>query len=196
MTETPCQPVDPRIRRTRQLLQEALGRLLETKEFGKISVQDVAEAATLNRATFYAHYTDKYALLECMVGSRFGELLAKRGVTYDGTCSSALQAIVLGVCDYLALTPRSECEGQRQMEPHMESAVVAVVRNMLLDGMKRHPTESALSPEITATTISWAIFGAAKEWVHTPDRCSSEEIAGLVMKLVAPLMAPVAALTS
>ena len=57
--------LDPRIRRTRRLLLHGLGKLLETKEFDKISVQDIAEAATVNRATFDDHYTDKFDLLEC-----------------------------------------------------------------------------------------------------------------------------------
>src|ERR1700735_3442593 len=101
MAEICLEIVDPRIRRTRQLLQEALGKLLETKDFDKISVQDIAEAATVNRATFYDHYTDKFALLECMVGTRFGELLTARGVVFEGGCASALKGIVMGVCDFL-----------------------------------------------------------------------------------------------
>jgi hypothetical protein len=38
-----------------------------------------------------------------------------------------------------------------------------------------------------AATASWAIYGAVKEWVKTPERCSSEEIAQTVMTLVAPI---------
>src|ERR1700679_1190491 len=98
MAEICLETVDPRIRRTRVLLQESLGKLLETKGFDKISVQDITEAATVNRATFYDHYTDKFALLECMVGTRFGELLAARGVLFEGGCSSALKGMMLGVC--------------------------------------------------------------------------------------------------
>ena len=191
MPEIPCSPVDPRIRRTRQLLHQALAKLLETKEFAKISVQDVAELATLNRATFYDHYPDKFALLECMVGSRFGELLTARGVMFDGTCFSALKAVVLGVCDFLAATPQLACERQGQMEPHLESAVIAVTRKMVLEGLKKHPSHSALSPEMTATTASWAIYGAAREWIRTPNRCSSEEMAEMVMMLVSRILAPV-----
>lgn len=78
--------VDPRIRRTRHLLQQALEKLLESKEFEDISVQDITEAATVNRATFYDHYTDKFALLECMVATQFFGLLGERGVAFDGTC--------------------------------------------------------------------------------------------------------------
>jgi AcrR family transcriptional regulator len=189
MAETGCEVLDPRIRRTRMLLQQALGKLLETKEFEKISVQDIAEAATLNRATFYDHYPDKFALLECLVAGRFLELLVARGVVFNAGCSSALRGIILGVCDYLAGTPRLECERQRQMEPHLESSVIAVVRRLLLNGLKQHRAASTVPAEMAATTASWAIYGAAKEWVHTPQRCASEEIVEMVMLLVSPILA-------
>jgi AcrR family transcriptional regulator len=193
--ESACnESVDPRIRRTRLLLQQSLGKLLAEKEFDKISVQDIAEAATVNRATFYDHYRDKFALLKSMVGTRFAELLAARGVTFDGNCSSALRGIVLGVCDYLASLPRLECERQLQMQPHMEAAVIAVVRGMLLSGMKEHPPADAVSPEMLASTLSWAIFGAAKEWMRTPGRCPSDAIADRIMALIAPVF--VAALSA
>jgi AcrR family transcriptional regulator len=189
MNESCHEIVDPRIRRTRQLLQQALAKLMETKEFDKISVQDITAAATLNRATFYDHYGDKFALLECTVAARFRELLAQRNVRFDGTCASALRALVLGVCDYLAGTPGVACERQRQMEPHLESAVIGVVRHMILEGLKQHPAGHGVSPEMIATTVSWAIYGAAKEWVRTPNRCRSEEIVETVVKLVAPIFA-------
>jgi AcrR family transcriptional regulator len=186
MSQRICESLDPRIRRTRQLLQQALEKLLETKEFDKISVQDITDAATLNRATFYDHYADKFALLECVVGSRFHELLAEREVQFDGTCASALRAIVLAVCEYLT---RMQGPGYtRQLEPHMESAIIAVVRRILLDGLKQHPPQNAIAPEMMAATASWAIYGAAKEWAQTPDRSASEEIANTVMMLVSPIL--------
>ena len=187
MSEIYTETIDPRIKRTRLLLQQALGKLLPEKDFDRISVQDIAEAATVNRATFYDHYPDKFALLECMVGQRFADLLAKRGVTFDGGCGSALRAIVLGVCDYLAAMPRLECERQIQMEPHLEAAVIAVVRRMLSEGIERHPPSNGVSASVLAATLSWAIFGAAKEWVRTPDRVSSDAIADQIMALVSPI---------
>jgi AcrR family transcriptional regulator len=160
---------------------------LEKKEFEKISVQDLADEATVNRATFYDHYVDKFALLESMVGCRFHALLVEREVQFDGTCGSALKAIVLAVCDYLTRMQGSDCN--RQWEPHMESAIIAVVRQTLLEGLRRHRTEnSALAPEIIAATVSWAIYGAAKEWALTPSHCSSEEIAHTVTMLVSPVL--------
>ncbi|WP_433968703.1 TetR/AcrR family transcriptional regulator [Tunturiibacter gelidiferens] len=185
----PEKTMDPRILRTRKLLQQALVTLMKNKEFDSISVQDIAEAATINRATFYDHYPDKFALLECTVGTRFNELLSARGVTFNGTCDSALRAIVLGVCDFIASAQLPCSERPGQMEPHMESAVIAVVRHMLLEGLEKHPSAAPTSPQMIAATAAWAIYGAAREWAQTPNRRPSSEIVDTIVTLVHPVMA-------
>jgi AcrR family transcriptional regulator len=55
---------DLRVRRTRKLLQQALIELTIEKGFAAVTVQDIAERAMVNRATFYRHYLDKYDLLD------------------------------------------------------------------------------------------------------------------------------------
>jgi len=70
-----CDVRDPRIRRTRQLLQDALRKLLQIKRLDEILVQDITAAATLNRATFYDHYSDKFALFDAMIAGDFHKLL-------------------------------------------------------------------------------------------------------------------------
>lgn len=55
---------DPRIIRTRNLIIDAFLDLIKEKDFNTISVKDITEQATINRATFYRHFTDKYILLE------------------------------------------------------------------------------------------------------------------------------------
>jgi AcrR family transcriptional regulator len=179
---------DPRIVRTRKLLQQALVNLMKEKEFDSISVQDIAEAATINRATFYDHYPDKFALLECTVGTRFNELVAERGINFSSTCSSALKAMVLGVCDFIAGSQQLCSEKGGQMEPHMESAIIAVLRRMLLEGLENHPSTQPISPQMIATTASWAIYGAAKEWAQTPNRPPSHAVADTIVTLVSPLL--------
>lgn len=52
------------MRRTRKFLQQALIELTIEKGFAAVTVQDIAERAMVNRATFYRHYLDKYDLLD------------------------------------------------------------------------------------------------------------------------------------
>ena len=181
--------LDPRIRRTRQLLHDALDKLLQEKDFDKISVQEIAEAATVNRVTFYDHYPDKFALLQCVVGSRFEQLLSRRVVWFDGMCASAVRAIVLAVCDYLAEISRLGCDRMRQLGPHVELAVITLIRKLMLDGFHRHQTATSVPPELLATAISWSIYGSAQEWARMQNGRSSEDMADIIMQLVAPTFA-------
>ena len=193
MTKSACKSLDPRVRRTRQLLHDALDRLLGTKDFEDISIQDIADAATLNRATFYDHYPDKATLLGCHVALRFQALLDARGVRFDGTCGGALGAIALGVCDYLAGLPGAGCARQRSLDTHLESAVTTVVKGMILDGLRRHASPAAMPLEMIAAALSWAIYGGAKEWVDTPQRSPSEQAAATIAALVQPILSTLAA---
>jgi AcrR family transcriptional regulator len=188
MFQSDCERLDPRIRRTRQLLQDALRNLLKQKEFDKISVQDITEAATVNRATFYAHYEDKFALLGELIRITFFDLLAQRNATFDGGCSTAFQVIILAVCDYLSELQKSHSFNQHQFEPFVEATVIDQIRIVLLDGFQRHPVERKIPAEMIAATASWAIYGAVKQWVNTADRVSAEEFVSVAVELVRPIV--------
>jgi AcrR family transcriptional regulator len=163
---------------------------MQNKSFDDISVQDVTDLATVNRATFYDHYTDKFALLDAMVASGFHMLLHERGVRYDGTCPSAASAVILAVCDYLTQThtSRTVCQRQSAFEPLVEAAITAAIRRVLMEGVQKDGFINEVSPIMIATTASWAIYGAAKEWLSTPDRPSAEEIVPVILRLVLPIL--------
>ncbi len=178
-----AESTDPRILRSRRMLMDSLLKLLSKKEFEDISVQEIAAQATLNRATFYLHYPDKSALLRAMTAERFRDLIARRGLSFTN-CDGALQAIALGVCDYLAET--AGCPGQLAKMP-LESSIIPVVEDMFRQGADHHPVKPGVDAELLATTAAWAIFGAARLWHQTPDRIPAEEMAGKIVEMVKPV---------
>src|SRR5690349_15409436 len=97
----PMNESDPRVKRTRKPLQEALISLLAQKNFQNISVQDIAERATLNRATFYAHFEDKFALMDYLVRETFREEVEKRVGRSSRFTASKLPLLVLTVCEFI-----------------------------------------------------------------------------------------------
>src|ERR1700758_4338463 len=121
MLHEECNRLDPRVRRTRDLLLGALRKLLDQKRFDDITVQDITEAATLNRATFYAHYPDKFALLGELIRVSFLQLLAQRNVSFDGTCSTAFHPIILALCDYLLEVQKLQSSDRPQFESFVEA---------------------------------------------------------------------------
>jgi AcrR family transcriptional regulator len=57
--DSKAKPVDRRIHRTQQSLQEALLALILEKGYDDITVQDIIDRANVGRSTFYAHFLDK-----------------------------------------------------------------------------------------------------------------------------------------
>src|SRR5579862_4214929 len=125
---------DPRILRSRRMLMEALARLLIRKEFEDVSVQEIADEATLNRATFYLHYADKNALLQAMTEARFRDLIQRRAITFTD-CNGALRAIALGVCDYLAESTGCPTQLSRMA---LEGSIIPIVEDMFKEGLAHH----------------------------------------------------------
>jgi len=66
--------MDLRVRRTLQLIQDAMIRLMGEQGFERTTVRDITERAMINRATFYLHYEDKYDLLQKMADGMLTEL--------------------------------------------------------------------------------------------------------------------------
>jgi AcrR family transcriptional regulator len=186
-----CEVRDPRIRRTRQLLQGALLQLIGSKAFDDISVQDITDAATVNRATFYDHYTDKFALLEALIAGGFHRMLQERSVSYDGTCPSAAGAIVLAACDYLSTMRAAQggcTERRSNVEALEDAAMIAVIRRVLADGMGKHTSVPEERRAMQSAAASWAIYGAVKEWLNTADRPPAEDIVPEIVGMVTPLL--------
>jgi AcrR family transcriptional regulator len=172
--------LDPRIRRTRQMFFQAFRDLLAEKTFDLISVQDIAERSTLNRATFYDHFADKFALLEAMMGERFRTMIEARMGDDNGTCEVVLRQVILAACDFLAEVSSGCQKHQRQFEPMVETQVKAVIRKFFLEGMR---TRGVRNPELKATMVSWAITGAALQWSRektTP----ADELANAILPTV------------
>ncbi len=60
-------PVSKAFQRTDNAITNALISLLKVKPFEKITVQDILDETPVNRATFYAHFHDKYEIAERMM---------------------------------------------------------------------------------------------------------------------------------
>jgi len=184
LLQSETETTDPRILRSRRMLMGALASLLIKKEFEDISVQDIADEATLNRATFYLHYPDKNALLQAMTGVRFRDLIERRAITFTD-CNGALRAIALGVCDYLAET--TGCPTQLARMP-LEVSIIPVVEELFNEGLAHHGTPPGVDPALLSTTAAWAVFGAARRWFQTPNRIPAEEMAARIEAMVSPVL--------
>jgi AcrR family transcriptional regulator len=109
---------DPRVKRTRQLLLQAFTTVLaEKRSISSITIRDITQRATVNRATFYAHFEDKYALLDSWIRDLFQQELTRRLPASPSLSVSALRELILTVFDFLALVHSYRKPVNKQFDP-------------------------------------------------------------------------------
>ena len=79
--------------RTDKAIMQAFINLLKEKSFEKITVQDILEQTPVTRATFYAHYHDKYEIAERML-EQFFQIRDNTRKQLSTTPSSQMSSIV------------------------------------------------------------------------------------------------------
>jgi AcrR family transcriptional regulator len=166
--------LDPRVKRTRSLILQSFNGLLAEKSFDSISVQDVTEKAEVNRATFYKHYVDKYALLDEWVQQQFRFEIESRVLNACSYTPENLRILILTVCEFISRV-RTDCaQSQRQFEPLIEKQVKNQIYELLTVWLGK--MKPAISTEIPATVATWAIYGLASLWSHeAPVRAGARE---------------------
>lgn len=175
--------LDPRVKRTRQMLEQAFMESIREKDFQAISVQDIAERAGVNRATFYAHFEDKYALLDHSIRLGFRQELEKRTLSACHFSMDNLRALIITVCEFTS-TISGHCNPpQGQFESLIETQVRAQIYELLLAWLKN--AKSGIPPETAATATSWAIYGLAQQWSHNKNHPSAEAFTDEVLPIVA-----------
>ena len=157
---------DPRITRTRQLLHQALLELMMEKSFQAITIQDIARRATVNRVTFYAHFQDKYALLEYTIREIFRERLHTFLSETAPFTSENLATLIRALCEFSGEMTRVCPPPHGQMDSLMEKQIKEVVYEILLSWLEEFPNPDYA--EQKAMITSWAIYGAAVQWSQKP----------------------------
>ena len=183
---------DPRVKRTRKLLTQAFFELVNEKGFQSITVQDIADRAEVNRATFYAHFEDKFDMLDSFIREGFLEWLIKNESTPDNLNTKSLSRFVIHVFQFLSNTASHCSPVDHQVEPMLQAAVQEEIYRFLLNWFDRTPPSLFYlrqSHESVAMVWSWAIFGAAIQWSRGAMASSVEEMATqLVDVLINPLV--------
>jgi len=175
--------LDPRVKRTRNLILRAFEQLLAEKGFETISVQDITDRAEINRATFYKHFVDKYALLDFSVQQMFRMELEKRTLDACHYTPENLKALILMVVEFLSRL-HSECaQPHQQFESLVEGTIKKQIFDLLTHWLKQSKTK--ISTDIPATVATWAIYGLASHYGHSKKRPALDKFVDEALPLVA-----------
>lgn len=180
---------DPRVIRTRHLLLDAFVVLVRKKDFTSISVKDITEYAKVNRATFYAHFQDKYDILEYMVIDTFMNLISKRINVEVILNEETLRNIILFVCEYVETVSNSCKRNYATILSLMEEKVKLKLYDVIYIILKKENAANHKKDEksgLMATMISSSIYAAASKWNRDGRVITVEALTEGVMNFIVP----------
>jgi AcrR family transcriptional regulator len=181
MLPNPDEKLDPRVKRTRGLILQSFENLLAEKNFESVSVQDVTDKAQINRATFYAHFQDKYALLDFSIQQMFMQEIEKRTLNVCSYSPDNLRNLILAVCEFLGKLHTSCAQPHDQFE----SLVEGTIKKQIFDLLSYWLRKSKLPTELPATVATWAIYGLASHYSNLKKRPALEKFVDEALPLVA-----------
>lgn len=162
---------DPRIQRSRDSFEQALLELMETKDFKKITVQEISKKSALNRATFYLHYFDKEDLLEQMMEAAIKDLKSNLEIhDFEFNYSFAephptlirLFEIIMDDSKFYKIMLAEE------KVPYFAEAMENIIRDMIVEGttyMIKDKIDYRVPAEISISYFVSAYFGMIIWWL-------------------------------
>lgn len=158
---------DPRVTRTRELIEKAFYELLMEKSLQALTIGDITDRARINRSTFYAHFEDKYALYRHMVRNTFAQIFLKTLADRWDDREAQLRAIVRATCLFFQELNAACPPADRHTRPLVEVEVQQQIQAYLLCWLNQEEKKRSIlsaPPVLTAKMVSWAIFGAGLDW--------------------------------
>ena len=178
---------DRRVRRTQQLLGDALLELVFTKGYDSITVQDIIDRANVGRSTFYAHYRDKEDLLLSQFG-RMIDALTEHVGSEDPDGFMLFDSLGLfrhvqehqGLYKAMVHTRGVDLLFQ-QGQQYFSAKLEARLGSLLRDGQTPAAPVAA-----TAAWLSSALLGLLKWWLDNKMIYSPEQMDEMFRRLALP----------
>ena len=181
-------PLDPRVKRTRKLLEEAFKELMKEHRSGEISVADVTRRAGVNRATFYAHFTDIHHFATEVLRESFGLALRENVRSGAPMNPQTLTGFGTAVFEFLDHFYRhaSQLDSDKQLNiAHtFQETIQAFLSSWLRQDREAMRLFPGSTPENAATALAWALYGGATRWSRLSPRPPASQAAREIVALM------------
>ena len=160
--------VDPRIIRTKKLLVEAFQEVSREKKMSQITVKDITERATVNRATFYAHFTDKYDILNYTLSETILKDLNNTLSVSDIINETVISNLFISIANYMVevqdsckMNSETFCNHAHQrINNELEDIFTIMLRNS-------YPEQDIDVLVNSASFLASGLCGLARHWLDT-----------------------------
>jgi AcrR family transcriptional regulator len=186
---------DRRVRRTRRLLREALLELVAEKGYDRVTVQNVIDRADVSRATFYAHFRDKDALLVSGLDDLEEDLRdATAAVVEEGEGASAralgsVQALLEHAAAHRSLY-RGSVGGRAEtlVTRHLRRRLTALARQHYQEMADSRGWTLPVPLDLTAEYMIGGFLSVMWWWLEQDEPLPPERVIELVERLNTPAL--------
>lgn len=176
---------DPRVLRTRQLIFDAFHSLSQEKKFNNITIADITERAGINRGTFYAHFVDKYALMEFIVEDAFMITVCQQLQAQEELTPESLRKLIIAVCRFHEHLSTSCRRIAQDVFPIIEMKVKGRLEQMVSSWLVKKAGKSE-TMEWAAAMVSQSIYSAAYLWNAKGRKPSVTVLADEILRFLLP----------
>ncbi|QAY67548.1 TetR/AcrR family transcriptional regulator [Paenibacillus protaetiae] len=177
---------DRRRIRSHRLLKQSFEQLMREKGFTAMTIQDIADRADVHRGTFYAHFPDKFALLEQSIRDKFRHVLERQLPPDSGWHPESMRVLVRTVLEHVR-SLYGRCSPVDTVDPLFERSVRHELTDLLRHWLRELQAARAgwqAPVDTMALMASWAIFGAAVEWSKGSENISVDEMTDRVLTVL------------
>jgi AcrR family transcriptional regulator len=180
---------DRRVRYTKMVVKESFIKLLEKKAISQITIKEICEDADINRATFYAHYSDQYDLMSKIEDELFDninlQLAGLDQISIDLNAVSLAERIFEYIKENAKLCKLLLSErGDFNFQKRVMMLVYDKIINELTDNNKITKEDAEYVYSFTIT----GCVGIVQRWLDDDMKKSTRFMAEMVIKLTVGLM--------
>lgn len=142
-------------------------KLSSKKDFKDITIKDIATEATVNRATFYYHFLDKYDLLEKVLKEDLMINVLNKINESQELNESTIKTVFISIIEFqTSILAINQCQRNFQsFASTFESIIRSELEKIFLEILsKKNSTTDKESLRIAAAILSWSVYGATVDW--------------------------------
>lgn len=176
--------MDRRVLKTKKAIITAFLDLIKEKGFEKITINDIARCADINRGTVYLHFIDKYDLLDKCIDSYIDDLLlyCKSDTTKQPDASALYHAFKYMEGNY----ENYQILFIKESANHFRMRLYAVIEETVSGMIPEELSNKSFSKQITTHFLTSAIIGILEWWLGNAMPCSIDELTGQLWNLLQP----------
>jgi AcrR family transcriptional regulator len=175
---------DRRVKYTKMVLKESFIKLLKEKDISKITIKEICDDADINRATFYAHYSDQYDLMRKIENELFDNIdESLSGYMSDHTDFNLIEALIQ-IFDYIKenaeLCKLLLCE---RGDINFQKRVMTLVYDRYINDLTKSGDITKEDAEYFHAYTVTGCIGVIQKWLNDDMKKSTKYMAELVVKL-------------